>query len=55
MQAPEKERNMPKHRGVVFALLGMVLSASALGQQPQLAVNDDIPVLRYKQAPEWPL
>ena len=46
---------MPIHRGVVCALIGMVLSASSLAQQPQLAANDDIPVVRYKQAPEWPL
>jgi DNA-binding beta-propeller fold protein YncE len=45
---------MPMQRGVVFALIGMILSAAAFAQQPQLAANDDIPVRRYKAAPEWP-
>lgn len=46
---------MPMQRVVAFALLGLVLSAAAFAQQPALAPNDDVPVVRYKAAPEWPL
>jgi DNA-binding beta-propeller fold protein YncE len=45
---------MWKHRLVVFVVASLALSAPGLGQQPQLAANADIPVVRYKAAPEWP-